>query len=56
MLLALSASVIVVLVLLWEVAWPVASERIERWRAQHEALVREADALAHASQLTQPNP
>jgi len=31
--LAISASVIVVLVLLWEVAWPVASERIERWRA-----------------------
>jgi len=34
MLLALSASVIVVLVLLWEVAWPVAAERIERWRAR----------------------
>ncbi len=33
MALAISASVIVVLVLLWEVAWPVASERIERWRA-----------------------
>jgi hypothetical protein len=33
MYLAISASVIVVLVLLWEVAWPVASERIERWRA-----------------------
>ena len=31
--LAISASVIVVLVLLWDVAWPVASERIERWRA-----------------------
>ena len=30
--------------------------RDERWRAQHEALVREAAALAHASQLTQPNP
>jgi hypothetical protein len=29
----MSASVIVVLVLLWEVGWPVASERIERWRA-----------------------
>lgn len=34
MLLALSASVIVVLVLLWEVAWPVAAERISRWRAR----------------------
>src|SRR5436189_4620966 len=33
MYLAISASVIVVLVLLWEVAWPLASERIERWRA-----------------------
>jgi hypothetical protein len=33
MYLAISASVIVVLVLLWEVGWPVASERIERWRA-----------------------
>ncbi|MEA2218066.1 MAG: hypothetical protein QOJ35_692 [Solirubrobacteraceae bacterium] len=33
MALALSASIIVVLVLLWEVGWPVASERIERWRA-----------------------
>ena len=33
MALAISASVIVVLVLLWEVGWPVASERIERWRA-----------------------
>jgi len=34
MLLALSASAIVTLVLLWEVAWPVAAERIERWRAR----------------------
>jgi hypothetical protein len=34
MLLALSASVIVVLVLLWEVAWPVAAEKIARWRAR----------------------
>jgi hypothetical protein len=33
MLLAISASVIVVLVLLWEVGWPVAAERIARWRA-----------------------
>ena len=33
MLLAISASLIVVLVLLWEVGWPVASERIARWRA-----------------------
>jgi hypothetical protein len=33
MALAISASVIVVLVLLWEVGWPIASERIERWRA-----------------------
>jgi hypothetical protein len=33
MLLALSASAIVILVLLWEVAWPAAAERIERWRA-----------------------
>ncbi len=31
--LAISASIIVVLVLLWEVGWPIASERIERWRA-----------------------
>jgi hypothetical protein len=34
MLLAISASVIVVLVLLWEVAWPVAAEKIARWRAR----------------------
>jgi len=34
MLLALSASAIVILVLLWEVAWPVAAESIERWRAR----------------------
>ncbi len=33
MLLAISASLIVVLVLLWEVGWPTASERIARWRA-----------------------
>jgi len=33
MLLAISASLIVVLVLLWDVGWPVASERIARWRA-----------------------
>ncbi len=33
MVLAISASVIVVLVLLWEVGWPVLSERIARWRA-----------------------
>ena len=39
MLLALSASVIVMLVLLWEVAWPVASERIERWRASRRLIV-----------------
>jgi hypothetical protein len=37
-LLALSASVIVVLVLLWEVAWPVAAERIERWRASRRRI------------------
>jgi hypothetical protein len=34
MLLAISASVIVTLVLLWEVAWPVAAEKISRWRAR----------------------
>jgi hypothetical protein len=33
MILAISASVIVVVVLLWEVGWPIASERIARWRA-----------------------
>jgi len=40
-LLALSASVIVMLVLLWEVAWPVAADRIERWRASRRLI--EAD-------------
>jgi hypothetical protein len=34
MLLAISASLIVVLVLLWEVAWPVAAEKIAQWRAR----------------------
>ena len=34
MLLAISASVIVVVVLLWEVGWPVAAEQIARWRAR----------------------
>jgi hypothetical protein len=34
MLLAISASVIVVLVLLWEVGWPLVAERIARWRAR----------------------
>ena len=34
MLLAISASLIVVLVLLWEVGWPVASEKIACWRAR----------------------
>jgi hypothetical protein len=34
MLLAISASVIVVLVLLWEVGWPVAAEKFARWRAR----------------------
>ena len=38
MLLALSASVIVVLVLLWEVAWPVAAEHVERWRARRRLI------------------
>ncbi len=33
MILAISASVIVVVVLLWEVGRPVASERLARWRA-----------------------
>ncbi len=33
MILAISASVVVVIVLLWEVAHPVATERIARWRA-----------------------
>jgi hypothetical protein len=33
-LLAISASVIVVVVLLWEVAWPLLAERIARWRAR----------------------
>ena len=36
MLLAISASLIVVLVLLWDVGWPLASERIARWRAGRE--------------------
>ncbi len=36
MLLAISASLIVVLVLLWEVGWPIAAERIARWRAGRE--------------------
>ena len=34
MLLAISASLVVVLVLLWEVGWPVAAEKISRWRAR----------------------
>jgi hypothetical protein len=34
MLLAISASVIVTLVLLWEVGWPVAAEKLSRWRAR----------------------
>jgi hypothetical protein len=34
MLLAISASIIVVVVLLWEVGWPVLAERIARWRAR----------------------
>ncbi len=34
MLLAISASLIVVLVLLWDVGWPVAAEKIARWRAR----------------------
>jgi hypothetical protein len=34
MLLAISASVVVVVVLLWEVGWPVLVERIARWRAR----------------------
>jgi hypothetical protein len=33
MILAISASVIVVVVLLWEVGWPVAAERLARWKA-----------------------
>ncbi len=36
MLLAISASLIVVLVLLWDVGWPVLAERIARWRAGRE--------------------
>jgi hypothetical protein len=32
-LLAISASLVVVVVLLWEVGWPVAAERFSRWRA-----------------------
>jgi hypothetical protein len=34
MLLAISASVVVVVVLLWEVGWPLVAERIARWRAR----------------------
>jgi hypothetical protein len=34
MLLAISASVVVVVVLLWEVGWPLVAERIGRWRAR----------------------
>jgi hypothetical protein len=34
MLLAISASVVVVVVLLWEVGWPVLAEWIARWRAR----------------------
>jgi hypothetical protein len=33
MILAISASVIVVVVLLWEVGWPLAAERLVRWKA-----------------------
>jgi hypothetical protein len=33
MILAISASVVVVVVLLWEVGWPVAAERLARWKA-----------------------
>jgi hypothetical protein len=32
-LLAISASVVVVVVLLWDVGWPILAERIARWRA-----------------------
>src|ERR687893_731761 len=39
MLLAISASLIVVLVLLWDVGWPVAAERIARWRAGRKKIV-----------------
>ncbi len=34
MLLALSVTVIVIAVLLWDVAWPTVSEQIERWKAR----------------------
>jgi hypothetical protein len=34
MLLAISASIVVVVVLLWEVGWPLVAERIARWRAR----------------------
>src|SRR6476620_8640508 len=34
MLLALSAGAIVIVALLWEVAWPQAAEHLERWRAR----------------------
>ena len=30
--------------------------RDRRWRTQHEALIREADALAHAAPASSPNP
>jgi len=43
MLLALSASAIVILVLLWEVAWPVAAEHLERWRARRALIVNEVE-------------
>ena len=39
MLLALSATVIVALVLLWEVAWPTVAEQIERFRARRARIV-----------------
>ncbi|MDQ3850289.1 MAG: hypothetical protein M3296_06710 [Actinomycetota bacterium] len=45
MLLALSVTVIVIAVLLWEVAWPTVREQIERLRARR-ARVREEGALA----------
>jgi hypothetical protein len=34
MLLAISASIVVVVVLRWEVGWPLVAERIARWRAR----------------------
>jgi len=36
---ALAATAIVVLVLLWDVGWPVASERIARWRAGRQKVI-----------------